>query len=582
MAESYYHFSLARMHSQDKQLSQALAEFAKAIELNPDSAELRVHHALALLENNEIRRFVAECEKAVELDPSDPEPHLLLGRYYFSYRDSRQAQSLLDKAVLEFERVIELEPNHFQGLNHLARLYIFKERWDKAADVLARLAAQNPAYADAHYLRALALVRLEKTDAAKQVLEKAREYRAVDIEGLKLLAGLYLQYQEKQKAIQVLREAAEMDARVQDPEVRLELAKALNEGRRYAEARDVLDRVPAGGQFDAAVNFELARALAGMGRRGQAVEKYQNLLNSQKDENLKTVLRSRLAVLYEELHQYDKALELLREVAKAEPDRLESQLPLAFGLKEAGKNEEALALVEELAAKFPDHPHVVLVKGQILGAMGQADKGVELLTSSPAGTEDPETFLLAASQLYVETKKYEDAEKVVKKGLETLPDSESMHFQLGAIYERQEKYSNAEESFKKVLEKNPEHPGVLNYFGYMLAERGQRLEEALAYVKKAVELDPHNGAYLDSLGWVYFQLKQYVPAELYLKQAAEIIDDDPTIMEHLGDLYRKLERYGEAGEYYEKSLAQSKENEEKKRIESKLSSVKKFLSQRTR
>jgi tetratricopeptide (TPR) repeat protein len=205
---------------------------------------------------------------------------------------------------------------------------------------------------------------------------------------------------------------------------------------------------------------------------------------------------------------------------------------------------------------------------------------VQFLLNSSLKDSDPARVLLAASQLYVDDRKYEEAEKLIKQGLEKMPDDENLQFQLGAVYERQEKYGAAEASFRKVLAKNPTHDGVLNYLGYMFADRGVRLEEALGYLRQAVELSPYNGAYLDSLGWVYFKLKQYDQAEIHLKQAVELIKDDPTILEHLGDLYRKLDRFGEAGLYYEKSVASSKEPEERKRVQNKLTSVKKLLSER--
>ena len=73
----------------------------------------------------------------------------------------------------------------------------------------------------------------------------------------------------------------------------------------------------------------------------------------------------------------------------------------------------------------------------------------------------------------------------------------------------------------------------------MLADRGVKLDEALGYIKKAVDLDPQNGAYLDSLGWAYFKLGKYELAEDNLLKASERIGTDPTVQDHLGDLYRK-------------------------------------------
>jgi tetratricopeptide (TPR) repeat protein len=580
LAASYYHFTLARAYAQDKRYSDALEEFKKAIALNPDNAELRVQHALTLYEATYIREFVEECQKAIELDPQDPAPHFLLGRYYFTYRDGNQT-NLMDKAAAEFQRVIELDPNHVMALDFLSRLLFMKEQWGTAVETLGRLTDLNPGYAHAHYLRAFALVRMERPEEAIAVLERAVEYQAVDVDHFKLLGGLYLQQREVAKAVEALSKAVEMDRRGEDPGLRLELAKALKADRRLPEAVELLTAVIASrDELEFEAGFELAEAYRLMGRRPEAIERYQRLLEMKQAETFRPIIQTRLALVYQEAKQFDKAIELLQSVSDADPDKIENNLTLVYALKESGRHAEALALVDRLLAKSPNDTYVTLAKGQVLGAMGQTQKGVELLKESGFKQDDPEPFVLAASQLFIDDKKYDDAEKLVKQGLAKRPESESMYFQLGAIYERQEKYRVAEENFKRVLEKNPQHAGVLNYLGYMLADRGVRLEEALGYIQKAVELDPYNGAYLDSLGWVYFRLKQYEPAERYLKRAAELNDGDPTILEHLGDLYQKLGRFAEAGEYYEKSVAISKEKEERKRVQSKLTSVKKELSER--
>ena len=83
----------------------------------------------------------------------------------------------------------------------------------------------------------------------------------------------------------------------------------------------------------------------------------------------------------------------------------------------------------------------------------------------------------------------------------------------GALFERQKKYDASEEAFRKVLALNPDHAGALNYLGYMLADRNVRLDEAYQMIQKAVDLEPENGAYLDSLGWVYYRQGKLTEAE---------------------------------------------------------------------
>jgi Flp pilus assembly protein TadD len=95
-----------------------------------------------------------------------------------------------------------------------------------------------------------------------------------------------------------------------------------------------------------------------------------------------------------------------------------------------------------------------------------------------------------------------------------------------------------------------------NFLGYMLADKGNRLPEALKMIRKAVEIEPMNGAYLDSLGWAYFKLGQYELAESNLRQAVERDQTDPTVHDHLGDLYEKTGRIRLAAAQWELSLAE--------------------------
>jgi len=135
--------------------------------------------------------------------------------------------------------------------------------------------------------------------------------------------------------------------------------------------------------------------------------------------------------------------------------------------------------------------------------------------------------------------------------------------------------------FRKVLGKDPENAAVLNYLGYMLADRGQKLDEALIMIKKAVDLEPANGAYLDSLGWAYFKLGKYEQAEDNLTKASQHMGADPTVQEHLGDLYQKTGRLKLAAAHWERAIAEwSKtvapevDNEELAKVQKQLESAK--------
>jgi tetratricopeptide (TPR) repeat protein len=124
----------------------------------------------------------------------------------------------------------------------------------------------------------------------------------------------------------------------------------------------------------------------------------------------------------------------------------------------------------------------------------------------------------------------------------------------GAMYERMKKYDAAEAEFHKVLELDSDNAGAMNYLGYMLADRAVRLDEAYQLIKKALDLDPQNGAYLDSLAWVYYRQGKLNEAEGLLLQALDRIGQDATVHDHLGDVYFKLGKTKDAIAQWQASL----------------------------
>jgi Tfp pilus assembly protein PilF len=150
-------------------------------------------------------------------------------------------------------------------------------------------------------------------------------------------------------------------------------------------------------------------------------------------------------------------------------------------------------------------------------------------------------------------KALDDAEKLAKSDEE----KETIFFMRGAMYERQKKYDASEAEFRKVLKINPDNAEALNYLGYMLADRAVRLDEAYQLIKKAIDQDPGNGPFLDSLGWVYYRQGKLEEAEQMLTRALEKIGQDPTVHDHLGDVYAKLGKTREAVTQWQASLKAS-------------------------
>jgi tetratricopeptide (TPR) repeat protein len=225
--------------------------------------------------------------------------------------------------------------------------------------------------------------------------------------------------------------------------------------------------------------------------------------------------------------------------------------------REAKEWQKATEVAKEAVQKVPKSRDLKMVLAAQEADMGDADRGLKEVKAMLKGDADDRQIYITLAQMNTRLRRFNDAEQALDKAeqLSTKPDDkEYVWFLRGSTYERQKRYAEAEEQFKKVLASDPQHASTLNYLGYMLADQNTKLEEALGYIKKAVELDPANGAYLDSLGWAYFRLGKFEQAEENLVKASQKINTDPTVHDHLGDLYQKTGRLKLAVEYWERAL----------------------------
>jgi tetratricopeptide (TPR) repeat protein len=148
----------------------------------------------------------------------------------------------------------------------------------------------------------------------------------------------------------------------------------------------------------------------------------------------------------------------------------------------------------------------------------------------------------------------------LSRAAEIRPDDERVILNLASVLEKLKRYEDAEKHLVALHAKHPDDPTTCNFYGYLLALMGKDLDFAEKLVGKALESEPQNGYYLDSLGWVFFMRGSYKRAVEELERASKIVGDDPVILEHLGDAYTALEKHRDALSAYEKSRSIQKDN----------------------
>jgi tetratricopeptide (TPR) repeat protein len=198
---------------------------------------------------------------------------------------------------------------------------------------------------------------------------------------------------------------------------------------------------------------------------------------------------------------------------------------------------------------------VQLEHANALADAGKIDDAAAEIRARAKGKPDYDTAI-ALAEIYQKGKRWAEESKALDQA-ESLANTDSekigIYFRRGALLERSKKYDASEAQFRKVLELDPQNAETLNYLGYMLADRGLRLDEAQEMIKKALDQYPDNGAFLDSLAWVYYHQGKFDEAEGLLLRALQHMQD-PTVHDHLGDVYLKLGKTKEAITQWQASL----------------------------
>lgn len=280
------------------------------------------------------------------------------------------------------------------------------------------------------------------------------------------------------------------------------------------------------------------------------------------------------AGIYERLDQLEEAVQEYKAALKADYSSPQIHLKIAIVLLKQNRLSEAADELK-LAIKYYDssanssvektsfiEAHTLLAL--VYSLQGKLDKATTEYEIALRGALaiDPQNIRIHKSlgQIYLRENKLPDAEKTYRFILSLTPSDYEAHFFLGSIYEQENRRPEAIDEFKAALELNPEYNDALNSLGYLYAEESINLEEAEEMIKKALIYQPNNGAYIDSLGWVYFKQGRYEEAIQELQKAAGFLSD-PVIYEHLGDAYFKQGSLIKARENWQQSLEiDSKDN----------------------
>jgi tetratricopeptide (TPR) repeat protein len=333
-----------------------------------------------------------------------------------------------------------------------------------------------------------------------------------------------------------------LEARPHDLRIRKDLALAYRGMGRLSDAATLFGELASESPEHPLLQQLLAETLADQGDIEGALLGYEAALRGlvgreEVSPSHRDAIRQRIALLHLARDQYEDVRVSLEDLEiPGGVLALELWCRLAIATENWG---EARKLAGKLSDIDRDRSGLVrMLEGTIAvgekkwsKAAGKFDEAIERLGPYARGN---------VAEVYRAAERPEIGLDLLKAWVADDPELPDARFHLGVFYYEIDRWEDAERELSEAVRLDPRHARALNFLGYSWVERDSRLEEALTLIERALEVEAWNGAYLDSLGWVYHQMGRFEEALEPLERAARELPKDATVLEHLGDVYGSL------------------------------------------
>lgn len=416
--------------------------------------------------------------------------------------------SMLDRdwesAANNFEKALQLDRSSERIIQHLATCYFQLGKNEKSINYVEKLAKIRPNEFSVHYTLATLYETVGKQTEAIKEYEYARRCKTTKLDHVFLadtlyrLANLYMNEGMMEKGIECYQAMFEMKLVSEPVKIYYEV------GQRYFEKNDTK----------------------------KALEFF---LKAKEADPKLSFTSFYITLCYDALNDYDNAIKEAKIFLEKEPDNWVMHLALSeiYGkTKDTSKRNEEIEKTQEI-----------------------------LKNNIDAGSKNPKEYFLLC-QIYRNQSKIAEAIAVIEN-MKLIPlDKETMrdaHFLLANLYYEDQKFDRVEEELRMTLKLDPDFHEANNFLGYLFVENNKNLEEAIQLINKALNAQPKNGAYLDSLGWAYYKKAQAEGRNDYLVMAlqklleAVQLMEEPDIYEHIGDVHYSLGHWDEAVKVWEKA-----------------------------
>jgi len=471
------------------------------------------------------------------------------------------------EALVHYREVIKSDPRNADLVAHTAELAMSYGSENEALTLLKEGVEKNPDSAKpylnlANFLTTYAEVDPQKTAEAAKVVAEALTKFPQDAEVYQTTVMLNLVGNSRDKAVEVMKKALAQS--VADPEFWLALGRVAQEVWPLGQSESQIENRDRVNPY-----FERAQQAAGSGASSDAINLQVAqfyLLTNQLPAAKKICAslgakpgnpqaRKMLYRLHEAAGEEDQAYEILKAIVKDAPSDPEQRKLLAALCEKRKEYAEAALHLEAAIQSNGGDSSAYESLSQLLLRSEQYEKLIQLSQRGVKLFPDRLMFHVFAGIAHRMMKQWGKAISCFAaadaQAQASAPDQLNyrFYFQYGVTLERAGRLEESAKQFEKSIETTPkdsleEAANTMNYLGYMWLEQNQNLDKAEELIRKANEIEPGNGAYIDSLGWLHFKKGEYQDALTQLLRARELIDElkpeDAEIIDHIGRTYLKL------------------------------------------
>ena len=462
-----------------------------------------------------------------------------------------------DRATEEYGKALTLDPSNVELSIKVAWEYLRRGDTPGAIDLLKSAAKASPkaarlplALANIYYNN------LNKVDQALKYSQQALELDPANISCYEYLRDLYKATGQIPKIPALLDRAAKADTKDAMFWLRLGALYAdvflqddpAHNADDLRKTTTIFQKALSLGNNDPEIIGKIADFFVATQQLAEAIPLYRRIIDIDPNQN---AARENLARCYLGLNDSEKAAATLEDLIKVNPVQPRAYETLAKIYEAAGQMEKAAADYEQSLLISPNEPGTYQNLVRRLWALKKPQRAVTVLNEARRRFPDVAEFSFMLAVSLEDAKQHKQAlamyEQTEAEARHTnnagLLDSQ-FYFNFGVSAEQSGLYERAATLLERSLsmEDDPRQiANASNYLGFMWVDHDQNLEKGGDLIKKAVELEPENGAYLDSLGWYYYKTIRFPDALAQLQLAIEKLKpEDPVVYEHLGDTYLRL------------------------------------------